>query len=103
MIKGIALFLKVWYNTNKENGLVFGPGSTCGGDVPRHFLLRGVRMMDELSIFVDESGDFGSYEPHAPFYLFTLVFHDQSNSIENQISHLEHGLADIGFDVKHRR
>ena len=58
-------------------------------------------MMNELSIFVDESGDFGSYEPHAPFYLFTLVFHDQSNSIENQISHLEHGLADVGFDVKH--
>lgn len=38
-IKGIAFFLKVWYNTGKENGLVFGPGSTCGGDVPRHFLL----------------------------------------------------------------
>ena len=48
--------------------------------------------MNELSIFVDESGDFGSYEPHAPFYLFTLVFHDQSNSIEDQIHHLERGL-----------
>ena len=36
--------------------------------------------MKELSIFVDESGDFGAYEPHAPFYLFTLVFHDQNNS-----------------------
>ena len=58
-------------------------------------------MMNELSIFVDESGDFGSYEPHAPFYLFTLVFHDQSNSIEDQISHLEHGLTDVGFDMKH--
>lgn len=57
--------------------------------------------MNELSIFVDESGDFGTYEPHTPFYLFTLVFHKQSNSIEEQISHLEHGLADIGFDVKH--
>ena len=41
-IKDIAFFLKVWYNTDKENGLVFGPGSTCGGDVPRHFLLEGV-------------------------------------------------------------
>ena len=41
-IKGIAFFLKVWYNTDKGNGLVFGPGSTCGGDVPRHFLLEGV-------------------------------------------------------------
>ena len=57
--------------------------------------------MNELSIFVDESGDFGTYEPHAPFYLFTLVFHDQASSVEDQIRHLEHGLADVGFDVKH--
>lgn len=57
--------------------------------------------MSELSIFVDESGDFGTYEPHAPFYLFTLVFHDQRSSIAEQINHLEHGLADIGFGVKH--
>lgn len=58
-------------------------------------------MMNELSIFVDESGDFGTYEPHAPFYLFTLVFHNQTDSIEDQISHLEHGLSDVGFDAKH--
>jgi len=58
-------------------------------------------MMSELSIFVDESGDFGTYEPHAPFYLFTLVFHDQRSSIEAHIRHMEQGLADIGFDVKH--
>ena len=57
--------------------------------------------MKELSIFVDESGDFGAYEPHAPFYLFTLVLHDQSNSLKEQLQHLEHGLCDVGFDVKH--
>ena len=58
-------------------------------------------MMNELSIFVDESGDFGTYEPHAPFYLFTLVFHNQNVSIEEQINHLEQGLTDVGFDAKH--
>ena len=57
--------------------------------------------MKELSVFVDESGDFGSYEPHAPFYLFTLVLHDQINSLKEQLQHLEHGLSDVGFDVKH--
>ncbi len=57
--------------------------------------------MNELSIFVDESGDFGAYEPHAPFYLFTLVFHNQSHSIEEPLQHLEGGLRDMGFDVKH--
>ena len=67
----------MWYNVDKENGLVERPGSTCGGDVPRHFLWKDWLEMRELSIFVDESGDFGPYETHAPFYLFTLVFHDQ--------------------------
>ena len=57
--------------------------------------------MRELSIFVDESGDFGAYEPHAPFYLFTLVFHDQNNSIKEQLAHLEGSLADVGFNARH--
>ncbi len=34
--------------------------------------------MSELSVFIDESGDFGPYEHHAPYYIITLVFHDQS-------------------------
>ncbi len=38
--------------------------------------------MLELSCFVDESGDFGEYEKHSPYYLLTLVFHDQSQSID---------------------
>ncbi len=57
--------------------------------------------MRELSVFVDESGDFGSYEAHAPFYLFTLVFHDQVHSIDEEIHHLERGLLDMGFNEKH--
>lgn len=57
--------------------------------------------MKELSIFVDESGDFGAYEPHSPFYIFTLVFHDQSHSIERPINLLEGHLRDIGLDDKH--
>lgn len=57
--------------------------------------------MNELSIFVDESGDFGAYESHAPFYLFTLVFHNQNNSIAEQLNHLERWLADFGFNAKH--
>ena len=57
--------------------------------------------MNELSIFVDESGDFGTYETHAPFYLFTLVFHNQKHSIKSQIEHLEQHLTGLGFDKNH--
>ncbi len=57
--------------------------------------------MNKLSIFVDESGDFGAYESHAPFYLFTLVLHNQSNSIEEPLKILSSKLRDAGFDTKH--
>lgn len=35
--------------------------------------------MKELSVFIDESGDFGAYEPHSPYYIITMVFHDQDS------------------------
>lgn len=57
--------------------------------------------MNELSIFVDESGDFGKYEKHAPFYLFTLVFHNQKNSIKQQIEHLENSLPNYNLPSNH--
>ena len=37
--------------------------------------------MKELSVFVDESGDFGEYDHRAPFYIISLVLHDQDSPI----------------------
>ena len=37
--------------------------------------------MAELSVFIDESGNFGPYEHHAPHYIITLVFHSQDKVI----------------------
>lgn len=57
--------------------------------------------MRELSIFIDESGDFGPYERHAPYYLITLVFHDQAVSIAQDIEFLRRRVADQGFRDDH--
>ena len=57
--------------------------------------------MKELSIFVDESGDFGPFEKHAPFYIFSLVFHDQSADIIPQIHWLEEKLVNLGLSADH--
>ena len=38
-----------------------------------------------LSVFVDESGDFGSYESHTPYYLVSLVLHNQDVDISEDI------------------
>ena len=54
-------------------------------------------LMKELSIFIDESGDFGEYEQHCPYYLISMVFHDQSKDISSEVASLDSFLGDIGF------
>ena len=53
--------------------------------------------MKELSIFVDESGDFGEFEKHAPYYIVTMVFHDQDFSIQEPMDYLEKELSLLGL------
>lgn len=45
--------------------------------------------MKELSIFIDESGDFGEYSYHSPYYIITMVFHNQSSSIDSALAQLD--------------
>ena len=45
--------------------------------------------MKELSIFVDESGDFGEYSTHSPYYAIALVLHDQGINLSNAIKVLD--------------
>ncbi len=54
--------------------------------------------MKELSIFVDESGDFGEYNSRfAPQYVFSMVFHEQDNDIEHSIKLIDREMANLGF------
>ena len=57
--------------------------------------------MNELSVFIDESGDFGSYQNYAPYYIVTLILHNQSKSIEESISKLNSALLNAGFNENH--
>ena len=53
--------------------------------------------MGQLSIFVDESGDFGEYSTHSPYYIITMIFHDQNKDIQQNINHLNESLENIGL------
>jgi hypothetical protein len=53
--------------------------------------------MKELSIFIDESGDFGRYEPHSPYYILTLVFHNQSLDISENIRRFREDMTRNGM------
>ena len=77
-------------------GLVdIDPGPPSAGKSPRLFFLAG-GVVTELSIFIDESGDFGS---NSDYYLLTLVFHDQGHDISSQLERLALSLRDAGLSV----
>ena len=53
--------------------------------------------MKELSIFVDESGDFGDYAEHSAYYIISMVMHDQREDITPDIESLDQHLSEIGY------
>ena len=53
--------------------------------------------MSELSIFIDESGDFGEYNFHSPYYIISMVFHDQENDISKPLERLNANLQNINY------
>ncbi len=53
--------------------------------------------MRELSVFCDESGDFGTTSFHAPFYLVSLVFHEQDKTVDEYVARFELEMATRGF------
>ncbi|MBM6404949.1 DUF3800 domain-containing protein [Phycicoccus sp. CSK15P-2] len=57
--------------------------------------------MRELSIFIDESGVFGPLEPHSPFYIVSLVMHDQSDDITGHLDRIHAALVARGLDADH--
>lgn len=57
--------------------------------------------MRELSIFIDESGDFGPFEKHSPFYVLSLVFHDQSDDIAGHLEKIHEALLSRGLPKNH--
>ena len=57
--------------------------------------------MKELSVFIDESGDFGETKERPAYYLVTFVFHSQDNNIDQQVVKLEESVKNAGFDVEY--
>ncbi len=54
-------------------------------------------MTKNLSIFIDESGDFGKYDYRSPFYIISMVVHDQKNNILPQVQSLDRVLAETAL------
>ncbi len=50
-----------------------------------------------LSVFIDESGDFGQYNPVSPNYYVAMVLHEQDRDISKNISTLEKQISNWGY------
>lgn len=46
---------------------------------------------------MDESGDFGEFDSRAPFYILSLVLHDQKVDIKDDLTLLESEMRNIGW------
>lgn len=64
------------------------------GEVPRHFVSPEDQVAT-LSIFVDESGDFG--DSTAGCYVLGIVIHEQQSPLESHLEALDRHLAEIGL------
>ena len=82
-------------------GLAVRPWSTLQAGISPAYFFAGGLCMRELSIFIDESGDFGPYEAHSPFYLLSLVFHDQSRDITDSLDKIHDALEERGLPAYH--
>ena len=59
-----------------------------------------VGTMKTLSVMIDEAGNFDMRSSANPIYCLTLVFHNQNDSIDDQIKYLEAGLTALGQDSR---
>lgn len=56
-------------------------------------------MNGSLSIFVDESGDFGKFDPQTPYYIVSMIFHNQANDILDNINGFNEKINFWGYDA----
>lgn len=54
--------------------------------------------MKGIEIFIDESGDFGPYDPRCPDYIVTMVFHESDDPLFAQIRELEYRLSLLNLE-----
>jgi hypothetical protein len=66
----------------KDRSAGWRKGPPNGGEIPAIFICP---TMSGIEIFIDESGDFGPYREHCPYYFVTMVFHEAAESLYSNI------------------
>lgn len=75
------------------------PGPTyLAGRFPAVFYCRGI--MRELSVFVDESGDFGEYEKYFQSFSKVILYYDNGQHELNRILNTVFATQLVNYDVR---
>jgi hypothetical protein len=53
--------------------------------------------MKEICCYVDESGSYGRFTRHSPYYLVTFVLHDPANSLSEKMRRLDDAMQPFGL------
>lgn len=74
------------------------------GNFPAFIFCRSVERVvilaeNVLSIFIDESGDFGTYESHAPLYIVSMILHEQLTDIHDEIALLNEHMRNLNYEA----
>ena len=56
-------------------------------------------MKRTLNLSIDESGDFGSFKRHSPYYLVAMLFHDSRNDTEYASQLLDNQIRNLGHEI----
>ena len=64
---------------------------------PFLYIKRRLHEGKVLSVFIDESGDFGQYNPVSPNYYVAMVLHNQEIDISRNIEALERQISNWGY------
>lgn len=57
--------------------------------------------MKILSVFCDESGDFGASSDKNAYYLVTMIYHDQNIDLSDEIQKYDEAISRTGFKIEY--
>jgi hypothetical protein len=76
------------------------PGPPQAGGSPATSFIKGELSVKRiLNITIDESGDFGAFERHSPYYLVGMLFHDNQIDVEYASQLLDNQVRNLGHEI----
>jgi hypothetical protein len=95
LTRGRIIYKIITGNASYFLGWSYDPGPPKAGNVSAIFYAK--ETMNCVSIFIDESGTFSPYDHWDAYYLVSLVIHNQSKDISENVKRLDKSIGMLGM------